>query len=384
MKIRELELIKLSCFFEKEWRWPGGRFPGFHAVLVRVLTDSNIEGIGEIGCGVQVPDIVTSVFNHFKPLLIGREIQNIQSITESLYSNALPWGRRGVAISVISGIDIALHDVLAKSLGIPMYVLLGGQEKPKIKAYASGGVIGGENLEALQTELHNYVQEGFKAVKIRIGYGLNKDLDIVQAARDAIGDGIDLMLDAGQNYRKKPWDLLTAKKVAKALEPFNPFWLEEPLRTDNLSIYQELRESTSVPIAGGESGMWRYEFRDIIDRKAMDIIQPDPIQAGGLRETKLICDYAAMSGVPVAPHIWGSAVGLMASLSLIASTPSCIIAELSQMPNPFRDELLVEKLKLKEGHIVLPDTSGLGVEVTEEHVRKYPFNPEATPVTFNK
>jgi len=304
----------------------------------------------------------------------------------SLYNSSLYWGRRGAPISVISGIDIALHDILGKFLGVSVYVLLRGPTKFKIKAYPSGGVVGGEDLEALQTELHNYVQQGYRAVKIRIGYGPKKDREIVKAAREAIGDDIDLMLDAGQNYVKEPWDLLTAKKVAKAVEPFNPFWLEEPLRTDNLSSYRKLCESTAIPITGGENGTWRYEFREIIDQRAMDIIQPDCIQAGGLSETKRICEYAALHGVPVAPHIWGSAPGLMASLHLIASTPNCIVAEYSQMPNPLRTELLVKKPKLEEGYITLPQIPGLGVEVTEEHIRKYSFNPEAKPPTstFNR
>ncbi len=379
MIIKNVELIKMSCFFEKEWKWSGGYFPGWHAILVRIQTESDVEGFGEIGAGVLVPDIVEVVLNTFKRLLVGRGVEDVQDIVDSLYRNSFVWGRRGVVISVIGGIDIALHDILGKALGVPVYILLGGKKRSKIKVYASGGVIGGEDLDALQDELNNYVKQGFKAVKIRIGYGIKKDTEIVKAAREAVGDEVDLMLDAGQNYVKQPWDLLTAMEIAKKLEKFNPFFIEEPLPSDNLNDLRKLCKSTIIPIAGGESGSWRYEFIEIIEKEAMDIIQPDCVLAGGLRETKRICEYAENNGVIAIPHTWGSAPGLMANLHLNASTNNCLMSESSQMENPFRTELLEKDPDFIDGYVTVPDTVGLGVKISEEYIRKHPFDINALP-----
>lgn len=386
MKIKDVEIVKLSCFFEKKWEFSGGSFPGWHAVLVKIVTDTGLEGIGEIGSGVQVPQVVDSILEEFKRIPIGKNVEDINKIVELLYQNSLYWGRAGVTISVISGIDIALHDVLGKFLNVPVYTLLGGRRREKIKAYASGGVVGERSLETLQNELKEYVELGYKAVKIRIGYGLKKDIEITKAAREAIGGDVDLLLDAGQNYAREPWDLPTAMKIVKALEPFNPFWLEEPMRTDRVKDYAKLTSYSNIPIAGGENATWRYEFYNFIENHALDIINPDCVQAGGIRETKRICEFAELNGVAVAPHIWGSAPGLMANLHLIASTSNCILFEYSQMENPLRSELLMEELKFEDGFITIPEAPGLGVKLTDEILAKYPFNSNALPpsATFNR
>jgi len=390
MKITDIRTVLLSCDYPaKERAVPGGMALRKHAALVQVFTDVGLTGLGEVGDGAFFPEGVGVFVERFKSLLVGEDPLLIERHWQRMYANARYWGRRGLAIGVISGIEVALWDILGQAKGLPVYSLLGGKYHDRIKAYAGGLP---KPREQLPAQLKGYVDEGFTAVKIRIGlifpgsgecemeprYDLERDREVVRVAREAIGDRVDLIVDAGQGQAPQPWSAARAIKVARMLEEYDVFWLEEPCGADDVQGYAAVAAAIEMPIAGGEGACTRWEFRELIQKKALDIVQPDVTHAGGLLECKRIAALASASGIPVAPHCWGTGVGLMATLHFIASTPGCLIAEFSRVPYALREELLVAPLLVEGGYIELPGVPGLGVELTEEIVHRYPFQPGLT------
>lgn len=390
MKITDIRTVLLSCDYPTEERVvPGGMALRKHAALVQIFTDEGLSGLGEVGDGAFFPEGVKVFVERFKSLLLGENPSHLERHWQRMYGSSRYWGRRGLAVGVISGIEVALWDILGQAKGLPVYRLLGGKYHDRIRAYAGGMP---KPLEQLPAQLKGYINEGFTAVKIRIGlifpgggkwgmephYDLEKDKEVVQVAREAVGGEVDLMVDAGQGQAPQPWSAARAIKVARMLEEHDVFWLEEPCGVDDVEGYAAVAAAVEIPIAGGEGACTRWEFRELIQKRAVDIVQPDVTHAGGLLECKRIAAMASAYGVPVAPHCWWSGVGLMATLHFIASTPGCLIAEFSRAPYALREELLVEPLSVKDGYIELPEVPGLGVRLTEEIIHRYPFQPGPT------
>jgi L-alanine-DL-glutamate epimerase-like enolase superfamily enzyme len=379
MKIATVEYIRLSYRYSPEevWSWPGGTYHGWTTGLVRITDSDGRYGIGEIGDGMVAPDVVPSAVEQLAPLLLGQDPRQIRGLKERLYLATPGWGRRGLGLSVLGGLEIALFDLVGKALGVPVYVLLGGATRTRLPVYASGGV--NRTLEELTTELQEHVKRGFRGVKVRVGRGLKEDIEVAATARRAVGDDVDLMLDVGASYLPRP-NVVEATRLARELEAFNPFWLEEPLHPDDLSGHALLRRSTTIPISAGENTRSIHEVRQFLDAKAVDIIQTDVIYAGGLLEQLEIGTMSAREGVPLAPHSWGGATGLLASMHVFACLPSALVVEYSQANNPIRDRMLVEPLRMEDGHLVLPESPGLGVRLPPEMMEDFPYDPSAGAV----
>ncbi len=376
MKIEKVEYLRLSHRYEPEevWSWPGGTYHGWTTGLVLITDDEDRYGVGEIGDGMTAPGLVPAAVEQLAPQLIGTDPRNIRGVKERLYLANPGWGRRGLGISVIGGIELALFDLVGKALGVPVHVLLGGATRTRLPVYASGGV--DSTVEELTRELRAHVERGFRAVKVRIGRGDEQDLEVVSAARAAVGDGVRLMLDYGASYLPRP-NVVEMSRLARRLEAFDPFWLEEPLHPDDLAGHRRLRESTSIPIAAGENTRTVHEVRQFLDAEAVDIIQTDAIYAGGLLEQLEIGAMAAGEGVAFAPHSWGGAVGLLAAIHTCACLPGALVVEYSQARNPLRDRMLVEPLRMGDGELMVPDTPGLGIELTPEVIETFPYDPAA-------
>jgi len=244
-----------------------------------------------------------------------------------------------------------------------------------LPVYASGGV--NPSIEALTEELKNYVARGFRAVKIRLGYGFEEDLARVAAARKAVGPDVHLLLDMGASYLPEPPNVIEMMRLARHLEQFDPFWLEEPLPPDDLAGHRRLRSSTWIPIAAGENTRTVSEVQQIMDAEAVDILQTDVVYAGGIMEQLRIGEAAASYGVMLAPHTWGSAPGLLANLHTIACLSNALIVEYSQAYNPLRQSLLVRPLQFEDGELLLPEVPGLGVDITSEVIERYPYDPKS-------
>ncbi len=376
MKIVEVRTVLLSYLLkdEEQFSWSAGTTVQRNAILIEITTDEGIKGIGEVG-DIGLAPLATGemVAHYFKPMLVGHDPSMIQNLYRLMYNRSAPVGRKGLVVAVVSGIEQALWDIMGKAAGLPVYKLLGGRARDRIIAYASAGMHG--NLSQMADGLDILKKAGYKAVKIRIGYGLAEDVELVSAAREALGDVIDLMVDAGQEYKDNPWNIHHALREARALEKFGLRWIEGPLAYDDIEGHVELAGLIDTPIATGENECSVYGFKELIARRGADIVQPDVTHAGGFIECRKIANMAEAYGLECAPHIFKGGVSLAANLHFIASTPNCIYAEVDQMPNPLRDELLIKPFKIEDGYIEMHDIPGLGVQLTEEIEHKYPYYP---------
>jgi D-galactarolactone cycloisomerase len=335
------------------------------SLLVRLETDSGLIGWGEVfGPAAANHGVAKAVGK----TLIGRNPLMIEQIWERTYFAFREHIRSGSIIEALSGFDIALWDIKGKHFGVPVCELGGGALRHEVPAYASGGFRfrSGDAMERLRREVSGYVENGFKAVKMKIGLGVEADVAAVKAVREAIGPGIQLMVDANEAY-----DILTAKRVAREIQQFDIAWFEEPLPPDDIDGYLRLRDACDIPIAAGEAEFTRFGFKEIIRRQAVDILQPDVCGAGGLTECRKIADMAQAFGVRCVPHAWGTGVALAASLHLIATLPNAEMGMASDVlsleydlsENPIREALLDDALRPSGGIVKVPTGPGLGIEV---------------------
>ncbi|MBA3520207.1 MAG: L-rhamnonate dehydratase [Rhizobiales bacterium] len=276
----------------------GFRFLGW--LVVEIACDDGTVGIGNAALAPHATK--TTIDTYLKPLLIGADPLDSEYLWQSMYRRTLPFGRKGIGMTAISAVDLAIWDAKGKILGQPVFKLLGGRTKAKLPVYASR--LYSQPLDALHAEAKAYADEGFSAVKLRFGWGpkdgiagINKNLDLVRTAREAVGPDIDLMADCYMG-----WTLEYAKRMLKALEPFQLRWVEEPVIADDLAGYAELRALNYVPIAGGEHEYTLHGFRQALDLKAFDIAQFDVNRAGGITAAKKIADLCEAYDVTVIPH----------------------------------------------------------------------------------
>lgn len=378
MKITEVETILLSYKYKEDevWTCPGWTSLQRNAMLVRIWTDKGLYGIGEIGEATSIPEGVEKIVEErFKPMLIGQDPTKIEYLWKKMYVRTQHWGTTALAVAIISGLETALWDLLGKHLNKPVYELLGGLCRDKIRVYASAGM--SKTNEDLAKEVAHYKQLGYSAVKMRIGNSdYRSDIEAVQMAREAIGNEMDLMADAGMCYVDNAWDFNTVLKVTRSLEASDLYWLEEPFVANNLEDYARLTEMTDIPIAGGEHAYTKYEFKELIVKRAVNIIQPDVTRSGGILECKKIAAIAEAFHMRCAPHIFTSGVSLMANFHFIMSTPNMLIMEYDRTPNPLRDELLIEPMKYEDGYVHLPRSlPGLGIDLTDDIMKKFAFIP---------
>jgi L-alanine-DL-glutamate epimerase-like enolase superfamily enzyme len=276
-------------------------------------------------------------------------------------------GRRGLTISAMAGIDIALWDILGKSLNTPVWRLLGGRRAERMPAYASGGWADAANIGK---QLMSYVERGgFRAVKMRVGVmdgSPARSAARVKAARAALGPDIGLACDAHGTFT-----VAEAKAFARMVEECDLMWFEEPVSGDDKSGMAEVRRSSSVPISAGESEFTRHDFRDLAELRAADILQPDLAIAGGITEGVRIGAIASAFNLRLAPHLWSGAPGFAAGLALAATSSAGFILEYSLGSNPMLQELVGEKFPVEDGMVAIPDRPGLGITVDEAFLAKY-------------
>ena len=377
MKITALKPILMSHKYKEDeiWHWSGGSVQVWNTALVEVQTDEGITGIGEMGTGHYMPEVSRDIAKFLEKTIMGCDPFEINVIFEKLYRLGANWGRRGIAMGVISGIENALWDLKGKALSLPVHSLLGGKINDRIRVYASGGME--KPVGDLVDEVAGYLEKGFTAVKIRGGYDLERDREKIKALRRELGYGFDLMLDCGQGYVPKSWSVAQSIKVIKSLEEYQLFFIEEPIRTDYIESYAKVRAASNIPIAGGENGCSIFEFKALIDHDSVDIIQADVTHAGGIGEVKRTAEYADLYGKTIAPHVFRSAASLSAHLHLLSSIPNALICEYQQIPNPLREALFIEPLKMEDGCLIVPDTPGLGIQVNDEIMDAFPYIPGA-------
>lgn len=359
-----------------------GRVRSFDTTLVEIHTEDGLVGYGEakagVGSAAVCAALVACINEELAPQIVGKDARQIVHLWEQMYNGArlshalargraMPiLGRRGLTIAAMSGIDLALWDLLGKSLGCPVWQLLGGACRPSIPAYASGGWA---DRERIGEQVLGYVSRGFAAVKMRVG-AMDGHVDVsiarVQAARQALGSQVKLMADAHGTL-----SVAEAKRFCDGVKECDLFWLEEPVAADDREGMAEVRAHAQIQIAAGESEFTRFDFRDLIQRRAVDILQPDPAICGGLTEGRRIAALAETYQLALAPHLWGSAISFAAGLHLAIASPAAIILEYSLGANPLLHDLVEEKFVLVDGAISAPTCPGLGVTPRSAFVEQF-------------
>jgi len=360
-----------------------GRVPSFDSVIVRIDTACGITGWGEakahVGSAAACAGLAALIGRDLAPLLVGQDPRDIGRLWEVMYStpregyalaqgHPVPQlGRRGLTLSAIAGIDIALWDILGQSLGAPVWRLLGGRRAERMPAYASGGYAGPEGIGE---ELQVYIARGgFRAVKIRIGAmdgSPARSAARVRAARAALGPGIGIAADAGAT-----WSVAAARAFCRMAEECDLMWLEEPVSGDDKRGMAEVRACSAIPVAAGESEFTRHDFRDLAELRAVDIMQPDLAIAGGITEAMRISALASAFNLRFAPHLWSGAIGFAAGLAVAAASPAGFILEYALAPNPMMHELSPTRFPVEDGMIAIPDRPGLGVEIDQDFLARH-------------
>jgi L-alanine-DL-glutamate epimerase-like enolase superfamily enzyme len=384
MKITNVEArwIRFPIEADRQHVSDFGRVASFDTALVEIATEDGLVGAGEAknaaGSAGTYRALVTLINQEIAPRLIGRDARDIGPIWDDLYSgvrahyarargHAFPEiSRRGLSVAAISGIDIALWDLLGKSLGVPVWRLLGGRKAERMPAYASGGWA---DAAGIGEQLAGYVERGgFRAVKMRVG-AMDGEVHVsaarVAAARARLGPDVALMCDAHGTFT-----VAEAKRFCYLVRDCDVAWLEEPVSPDDKAGQAEVRRSTHIPIASGESEYTRFDFRDLIEHRAVDILQPDLAVCGGITEGLRIGALAAAYNLALVPHLWAGAPAFAAGLHLAASSTAGSLLEYSLGANPMLHELIEEGFPVEAGMIAVPDRPGLGITLKAEVIRR--------------
>lgn len=373
MKIESVRTHILDHELDQVFESASMRFDRRQHCLVEIACDDGTIGWGEC-LGPAGPN--AAVVAAYAGALTGRDPLETERLWIELYNLLRDQGQRGLTVTALSGIDIALWDIRGKHFGVPVSTLLGGRFRESVRAYATGGFRkeGLDRVEDMVRETAGYVAEGFHAVKIKIGFDVDEDLDVIAAVRGAIGADTRFMIDANHGY-----DVLEAIEVGRLAAEFDVDWFEEPVLPEHLDAYCAVRAGQPLVVAGGETWHGRYGMRDPLARRAVDILQPDICGTGGFSEMRRIADMAAMSGVRLVPHVWGTGVALAASLQFMAALPPNPprrdpiepILEFDRTPNPFRQAILTKPIEHVSGIVAVPDGPGLGIEIDRAALSQY-------------
>lgn len=343
----------------------------FHGwLLVEVFTDAGLVGVGNAALSPQLTKQVVDLY--LKPLLLGADPWDTEFLWQHMYRKTMAFGRKGIAMVAISAVDIALWDLLGKSARQPVYRLLGGRTKPRIPVYASR--LYSTPLDELAGEARRYKEQGYKAMKLRFGWGptdgaegMQNNIELVRTVRETVGDGIDVMADAYMG-----WNLDYARRMLPLLEKYNLRWLEEPVIPDDIHGYAELKRAGHIPIAGGEHEHTIYGFRELIEARAVDYIQFDTNRVGGITQARKIAALAEAHSIPVIPH-----AGQMHNYHVVMASLNSPMAEFFppvdvEVGNELFWYIFKGEPMAKNGFIDLDENvSGLGLTVDEEKLKVF-------------
>ena len=378
MEIETVETVplrrELDDQFANAQKWIDSR----EYCLVRIETADGTVGWGE--CWGPVAGNREIIDEYVTPWLTGQRVDSVERIHDDLVFKLRSSYHSYVPASVVSGIDIALWDAYGKSTGRSVSRLLGGRRRDEVRAYATGHFFRDvEDFETLRSviaeEARGHVDAGFTALKQKIGlsrhfpWGTEEDVELVRAVREAVGDEIDLMVDANHAY-----DLATAKRVAEGLEGLDVRFFEEPVRPE-VAYYADLSDDVTVPIAGGESWAFQHEFNRVLSENAAEYVQPDVTSAGGITSTDRVAALAHSENVQCVPHVFGSAVAIAASLQVIATIPGDPMLEFDRTPNPIREDLAVNPVTNDGDVVSIRDEPGLGIEIDESVLESFSTEP---------
>ena len=358
MDLLELPEASMPTFKFHEW------------LIVEIFTNDGHVGIGNAALSPQIAKQIIDL--HLKPLVIGQDPWDIERLWQLMYRKTIAFGRKGISMVAISAVDLALWDLIAKSAKEPVFRMLGGRTKARIPVYASR-LYSGE-LKQLAAEANRYKSEGYRAMKLRFGWGpadsgqgMRRNVELVRTVRETVGEEIDVMADAYMG-----WTLDYAKRMLPLLEPFHLRWLEEPVIPDDIHAYAELKAYGRIPIAGGEHEFTVYGFKDLLEARAVDYIQFDTNRVGGLTQARKIAALAEAHSVPVIPH-----AGQMHNYHLVMSSFNSPLAEYFpvvdvEVGNELFWYIFDGEPKAVNGSIDLDDNApGLGLTINESGLEEF-------------
>ena len=373
MKITSIESFILSDKLKESFYFSQWEYSERKICIVKITSDTGHVGYGE---GYGPANLVKAGIEHLTPFVVGQNPLETETIWTMMYRRTLDFARRGILVSAMSAIDVAIWDLKGKILDQPVHLLLGGKKRDEIVPYATGLYFTNcENMgDALAKEAKMYADLGYKAMKMKVGLSVDEDVEYVKRIREAIGPDINLMIDANHAY-----NLREAVILAREVEKYNIYWFEEPISPEYYEQYAELRTKTTIPIAGGECEYLRFGFQTLLKSGSVDIVQPDICASGGLTEAKRIASLASVYGVEVVPHTWGTGIAISAAIHFVANldcipgrlrTPMNFI-EYDRTENGLREELITTPMVAKDGTIRISDAPGLGFEFNEDALNKY-------------
>ena len=373
MKVAEVHTHVLDHRLDQAFESASMRFDRRQHCLVEIVCDDGTTGWGEC-LGPALPN--AAVVRAYAGRLIGRDPLETEKLWQELYNLLRDQGQRGLAVTALSGIDVALWDIKGKRFGVPVSVLLGGRVRDSVRAYATGSFRkdGVDRVADNAEEVAGHVAAGFHGVKIKIGFDPVEDLKVIAAVREAIGPDTRLMIDANHGY-----DVIEAVRVGKAAAEYGIDWFEEPVIPEQLSAYRAVRDGQPIPVAGGETWHGRFGFKEPLETRAVDIAQPDLCGTGGFTEMRRIADMAALHGVRLVPHVWGTAIQIAASLQFVAALlpdpprrePIEPILEFDRTANPFRQAIVTRPIEHVRGVVAIPDGPGLGIEIDRDAIEEF-------------
>ncbi len=362
MKVIDIKPFVVDCF-RTNW------------VFVKVYTDEGIDGVGEATLEYK-EEALLGALTHIKEYLVGKNPLDIEKHFHDIYRDAY-WRGGPVLMSALSAVECALWDILGKSLGVPVYQLMGGKVNDKVRIYVNGWFAGAKTPEEFGQKAKEAVKRGITAMKwdpfgknyMNIS---NAELDLalqrIAAVREAVGNDIDLLIEGHGRF-----NVPTGIKIAKELEQFKPFFFEEPVPPDNLDALKAVKDKSPVAISAGERLYTRWDYRPMFDKMAADYIQPDISHAGGIMELKKIAAEAESRYIPFAPHNPSGPVANAATLQLAATCPNFCILEIMYDDVAYRKDVTTEDLHYADGYIDIPDKPGLGIEINEEACAEHPY-----------
>lgn len=378
MRIAEVKTHVLEANLSEPFGWSFNSTATRSTCLVEIICEDGTVGWGEC---FGPAGLNAAVVAAFRPHLIGADPLASERLWMHLYNHFRDQGQKGLTVTGLSGVDIALWDIKGKRFGAPVHVLMGGALRTEVRAYATGTYRRGtaDPLGYIVEEVAGYARQGFHAVKLKIGFDVAKDAALIRACREAVGPRVGLMLDANHGY-----DVIEAIALGRAVVDCDIGWFEEPVVPEDLDGYAEVRRGQPIPVAGGETWFTRWNFREVLAARAADILQPDICAVGGLSEARKIADMASAFGVRCVPHVWGTGVGLATALQLLAviphsplrHTPLEPILEFDRSEHPFRQAVLTEPIEHEGGVVRIPDGPGLGITVDRAAIERFRKRPD--------
>ena len=379
MKITDVQALILESPYDN--RPPAGSEEAHgvkQCLLLKVSTDEGITGWSDVEtaphvgvAAVNAPASGAGVFEGLKSLVIGEDPFEVERLWDKIYRGTIYYGRRGVAMQVLSGFDIACHDIVGKAIGRPLHKLLGGARRDRVRAYAS--TLFRATPDDMKRACDFYLGRGFTAIKF--GWGVfgqdrKRDIALVSAAREAIGSDVDLMVDPGWMVNRSAYDAI---ELLRALEPYEIFWMEDFLHPENYDGYRRVKEAgVKTRLAAGEQEATAWGFHDLITRGKIDVAQPDLSRCGGFTQARKILWEAQRAGVDVCPHAWLTDLLSAASLHLNAVLERSLFLEYNVCDNPMLREIIRNPIPMdKDGMMPVPRGPGLGIEIDEQAAERF-------------